>query len=152
MILFPPNVPGIAPNGAHTIANSPTVNLASDQTVPVICKPTTSGGCSVYKNLTINATGVSIKGSAGQVYGWYLYNNASATRYVKLYDSASAPTVGTTVPYITIGIPSLSAANVFSEIGIPFSAGIGIGGTTGVADANTGAPTANDIVGNIFYA
>ena len=43
-------------------------------------------------------TGVNVKASAGQVFGWYLFNAAASTRYVKFYDKASAPTVAATIP------------------------------------------------------
>src|SRR4030042_652964 len=114
----------------HRLLTSTTVALA----------PATSGGLTIYRNLDIDQAGVNIKSSAGQVYGWYLYNNAVTTRYVKLYNKATAPTVGTDTPVMTIGIPPGSAANVEYNIGIPFATGIGIGATTGVADNNPGAP------------
>jgi hypothetical protein len=98
-----------------------------------------------------NTTGVNIKAAAGQVHGWYLYNNASSIRVVKLYNKASAPTVGTDTPSHTIVLPANSGANVFTDTGIAFSAGIGLGVTTGIADNDTTAPTANDVTVNIFY-
>ncbi len=52
---------------------------------------------------------------------------------------------------MTVPLPPFSAANVHFDTGIAFATGIGIGATTGVADNNTGAPSANDVVVNIFY-
>ena len=39
-----------------------------------------------------------------------------------------------------------------TDAGLAFAAGIGLRATTGVADADTGAPTANDVVANVWYA
>jgi hypothetical protein len=114
--------------------------------------PQTTGGLSTYRNLSLVATGVSIKGSAGQVYGWFIANNAASARFVKFYNKASAPTVGTDTPVSTLEIPAGSAANVSFPQGIAFSLGIGIGATNLVADNDTTAPSSNDLVVNIFYA
>lgn len=111
----------------------------------------TTGGESIYRNINLGTAGANIKASAGQVYGWYFYNKANAARYVKFYNKASAPVVGTDVPVMTIGLPPGAGANVEFANGITFAVGIGIGATTGVADADTGAPAANDVVANVMY-
>jgi hypothetical protein len=97
-----------------------------------------------------NTTGVNIKAAGGQIYGWYLYNNATAIRVVKLYDKATAPTVGTDTPTQTIVLPPNGGANVFSDVGFQFVNGIGIGVTNLIPDADTTAPTANDVIINLF--
>jgi hypothetical protein len=113
--------------------------------------PATSGGYSIYRDLDIDETGINIKASAGQVFGWFIHNAASSVRYVKFYNKASAPTVGTDTPVLTIPIPAEAAANVEYLGGIAFATGIGIGCTTGLADNDTGAPSANDVQVNVFY-
>lgn len=117
----------------------------------VSIKPTTSGGLSISRNLDIDESGDNEVNTACQLYGWYIYNNNAATVYLKLYNDSSAPTVGTDTPVMTIPIPSGSAANVEFTNGIAFSSGLGVGATTGVADNDTGAPDANDVVGNFLY-
>jgi hypothetical protein len=120
---------------------------------PATLKPATSGGLSLYRLLAAATTNAnSVKGSAGQLYGWYLYNNAAAAKFVKLYNKATAPTVGTDTPVLTIPLPAGAAANVFSETGLPFATGIAIAITGAVADADTTAVAANDVVVNLFYA
>lgn len=112
----------------------------------------TVGACDVSRLLsaaTTNAT--AVKTSRGRVYGWYLYNANASVRYLKLYDKASAPTVGTDTPLMTIPIPPGSGANAFSPDGIGFLLGIGFALTTGVADNDTAAVAANEIVVNLFY-
>jgi hypothetical protein len=103
-----------------------------------------------YRSLDGQPTGVNVKSAPGQVGGWYLSNNAAAVRYVKLYDKAAAPSSSDT-PKITILLPPNSAANVLAGAGIDFTSGIGIRVTTGVADNDSGSPTANDVLINLFY-
>lgn len=108
-------------------------------------------GCSTYRNINLVATGVAVKATPGVLYGYYMFNNAAAVRYVKFYNKATAPTVGTDVPFLTIALPASSGANLSFNGGVLFKTGIGIGATTGVADNDTAAPTANDVVVNVFY-
>jgi hypothetical protein len=115
----------------------------------------TSGGATPYKLIsaaTTNAT--SVKASAGQVYGIQVFNSNAAIRYLKLYDKASAPTVGTDVPVKVIAIPGNTAgAGVVApiSIGAAFSNGIAFALTTGAADSDTGAVAANEIIVNLDY-
>ncbi len=103
-----------------------------------------------YRSLDVQPTGVVIKSSPGEVGGWFICNQAVATRFIKLYDKATAPGSGDT-PKLTIAVPASSAANILSESGIDFTTGIGIRATQNVADNDTVAPTANDVVLCIFY-
>jgi hypothetical protein len=99
---------------------------------------------------TTNAT--NIKDSAADLYT-IIGNNARASiSYLKLYDKAAAPTVGTDVPLVTIALPaSLPFALDFP--GLSFGLGLGYAFTTAAADADTGALTAADITAlNIIYA
>ncbi len=114
--------------------------------------PSTSGGLTIYRNLDMGITGVEIKSSAGQIYGYYIANNASSVRYVKLYNaySGSVP-ASTDSPVITLPIPANAAANVSHPNGVAFGTKIGIRASTGVGDSDNTAPTANDVIVNIFY-
>lgn len=105
-----------------------------------------------YRNLNVNATGVSVKGSAGKVLGWAMYNAAGSTRFVKVYDKATAPTVGTDTPILTIPITTGQTNNQVGSLNIPFTLGIGLGATTGVADNDTGNPASNEVIVNLFYS
>lgn len=113
--------------------------------------PVSTGGLSVYRNINLVASGINIKSSAGQIYGWYLFNNATTVRYIKLYNKAKAPSVGADTPAMTIPLPCGAAANVIVPSGIAFSHGIGIAATTGVADGNATSPATNEVVVNIIY-
>ena len=139
--------------GTGTMAVSGTVTAnAGTGTMSVNSLAGTSGGSSVTKLISAASTNAtSVKASAGQLDGWYLFNANAATRYLKLYNKASAPTVGTDTPVMTIPIPAGAAANVCLDPGIDFTTGIALALTTGIADSDTGAVAANDIVVNLIW-
>jgi hypothetical protein len=128
-----------------------------DQTTPgttngVTPKPAAAGGPSTARIKAAGSTNAtSVKASAGQVYGWYLYNNTSSVRFFKLYSKASSPTVGTDTPFATIGIPANGGTNIEFAMGVPMGTGIAYAITTGVADSDTGATTADDVHGVLLY-
>jgi hypothetical protein len=99
-----------------------------------------------------NAT--SVKASAGQVHCIYAANNAATIAFLKLYNKASAPTVGTDVPVVTIPLPANGGAVVI-EMNVPdiYATGIAysIHGATGAADSDATACAANQVTGMILY-
>jgi hypothetical protein len=116
-------------------------------------KPRTSGGYTIFRSIDLDETEEEVKATAGQVFGWYIFNAAATTHYVKFYNATTANvTVGTTTPVLTIPVPAGSAANVFTDTGIAFGTAITVAATTGVADNDTGAPAANAVVVNVFYS
>ena len=118
----------------------------------------TSGGLSIFKSIDLDETEEAVKATAGQIYAMHITNLTAAPIYLKLYNATVATVVvGTTVPDITITIP----ANADSDgagftwtipQGIAFSTAITAAATTGVADADAGAPAANAVVACILYA
>jgi len=119
--------------------------------------PRTSGGLSIHRSIDLDESEEEVKASAGQVYGVWFTNTSAGTRWLKFYnDTAANVAVGTTTPVITIGLPGntsddISGALFNGGLGIPFSTAICVAATTGVADADTGAPSANDVIINVFY-
>ncbi len=105
---------------------------------------------SIYRNLDLGVTGQIVKATPGTLFTWYLANDASTVRFVKVYDKATAPTQADT-PVMTLPVPATSAANVALDSGLAFVNGISLRGTTGVADNDTGAPSTNDIIVNLGY-
>lgn len=106
----------------------------------------------ILRNLDVDESGDAGVARACQLFGGIIINqHATDTRYVKLYDKATAPTVGTDTPKITI--PAKAGVPVPFEIvkGVDFTAGIGLGATTAIADADTGAPATNDVIVHLFY-
>jgi hypothetical protein len=119
--------------------------------------PRTSGGLSIFRSIDLDESEEEVKASAGQVYSMWVTNTATSTRFIKFYNATAANvTVGTTTPVITIGIPGNTSDDVSGHfggpLGIAFGTAITVAATTGVADNDTGAPGANEVVVNIFYA
>ena len=125
-----------------TYATEPIPGAQISGTQPVsVTAPTASN---INSAATTNAT--SVKASAGTVYSVTASNINAAIRYLKFYNKASAPTVGTDVPVITIPIPAGGAINIpFGTTGHRFATGIALAITTGAADSDTGAVEANEI-------
>jgi hypothetical protein len=109
--------------------------------------PHTVGGLSTFMasgsdgSSILVATAQAIKATAGQLYGYYIYNVEAAVMYVHFYNTAAASvTVGTTNPMFTVAVPAGAAANLSLTHGIAFSnAGWSCAATT-TAGGNT-APT-----------
>lgn len=105
----------------------------------------------------LSATGTSgdatnVKASAATLYGIKGYNASSSVRYLKLYNSASAPTAGVGTPRHTFALPPLSGFAFDFPQGIAYSAGLGFTLVTTSPDAGAVGVTAADIVGlNIEY-
>lgn len=117
--------------------------------------PTTSGGLSashLVSAATTNAT--VIKNAAGKVYGVIASNVNAAVRYLKLYDLAVAPTVGTSTVKLTIPmVAGTTGPLTFVSFphGIDFSTGISIATTTEATDSGTTAISANESTIHILY-
>lgn len=123
--------------------------VMSDDDGTPIRRPTNSSRI-LSAAASTNAT--SAKATPGNVFKATGHNAAAAVRYLKFYNKASAPTVGTDVPVITLAIPA-STTFQFDLGGFIFTIGIAYALTTGSADADTGALTAADILGlNVIYA
>lgn len=111
-----------------------------------------TGGSSVYKTLDLDETEEEVKATAGSLYGYYFYNASTSVRYLKFYNATAANvTVGTTTPVMTFPLPPSSAGNLGLDVPVAFGTAITIAATTGLADSDTGAPSANDVIVNVFY-
>lgn len=143
--------PGVTTLGQTVAAGSLPVVEASDY-VPL-------GGYSIFRSLDLDETEEAVKATAGQLYKLRITNNATSARYVKLYNDTTANVVvGTTVPVDTIVMPPAAAAGTptvltesYGPAGVAYSVAITAAATTGLADNDTGAPAANDIVITAFY-
>ena len=130
-----------------------------DQTTPGTTNavqdiPATSGGLlksHLVSAATTNAT--NVKASAGQVYGITAFNLNAAPRYLKLHNTAGAPTAGTGVTDTFLIPGNTAGAGLVLNIdkGIVFSTGIAFTLVTGIADTDATAVALNEIVLNIYY-
>lgn len=117
---------GSAVIGAVTISGVPFVN-----STPV--------AATAYSAVTAASTNAGVvKASAGNLFELSISNPTATAINVKLYNKASAPTVGTDVPVVTIPVPAGgSVTREFGALGKRF--------TTGIAIAATAGPLATDV-------
>lgn len=126
---------------------SAAVVLSDEDLAAIINTPTTTF---INSAATTNAT--SIKASPGTLWSVVANNTNAAIRYLKLYNKASAPVVGTDVPVLTLHLPiSNNAAVPIGSNGIRFSAGIAIALTVSPGDSATDAVAANEIKAAISF-
>jgi hypothetical protein len=128
-------------------------DVAAANPLPVADDARATGGSSV-KHLAAagdtNAT--SLKTSAGTVYGATITSRAATPVYLKFYNKASAPTVGTDTPVLVLGCPATDAKSYPFPKGIEFSTGIAFGMTDdGPLDADTDVMTVDECVISIQY-
>lgn len=89
------------------------------------------------------ATAIFVRGIECDVLGYHIYNASNATAYVQFFDMTAGvtPTVGTTVPVWSIGIPTVSHAFLMLPVaGLHFQESLWVAATT-TAGGN-GAPSA----------
>ncbi len=112
----------------------------------------------LYKNIDVDQTEDAVLATRGRVYWIHAMNLATNVRYLKFYNATvGTVVVGTTVPDLTFPLPTQGDSNGAGFVlaitgGIEFDTAITIAATTGVADADSGAPGANEVVVNLGYA
>lgn len=112
----------------------------------------TIGGLTAIKVLsaaTTNAT--TVKASAGRIYGYSFANFTAAWKFVRFYNKATAPTVGTDAPLMTVAVPPNGTADFEQTVPISFATGIGYSITGAVADLDATAVAAADVQGFLLY-
>lgn len=120
--------------------------------VGIQARANATGAASIHHFVAAATTNaLNIKASAGRVLGYHLANTTASWRFVKLHNTAGAPTAGVAVA-LTIGVPPNGVAKLALPAGIGFAAGIARTCVTGAADADATATAANDVVGDIFFA
>lgn len=97
----------------------------------------------VYTLTTTASTNSNLAITGSKAFGTVALSNTSASAiYVKFYNKATAPTVGTDIPYMTIAVPANGFVNYDFSQAIRFNLGIGVGVTGAVADSDTTAVAA----------
>jgi hypothetical protein len=124
---------GVAPNmgAGNSSTGTQRVVIATDQAaIATTTSPASSGGLSFVSG-TIGATKTTIKGSAGNLYGWYLYNPNSSVAYCQIFNATTGSvTLGTTTPDLALAIPATSGANLEVSNGLTFATAISFACTT----------------------
>jgi hypothetical protein len=129
-------VPGV--NAFVTNANA-NGRVTSANSSPVVPSPAPTTYHLIAANTT-NAT--SVKGSAATLMSCQMSNNSTTPAYLKIFNKASAPTLGTDTPVDTLIIPGPAAGGggsnvVFGPGGLTLSLGFALAVTNLIADADS---------------
>lgn len=116
-----------------------------------------SGGLALSSRIASAAAGTNgtiAKAAQGRLFKARAYNATAALRYLKFYNKATAPTVGTDAVILSVALKPNDTTEIdFGAIGYYFSTGIVYALTVGAADNDTAALTAGDVTGvNVIYA
>lgn len=104
-----------------------------------------------YLNSAATTNGALIITGTSGLAAFYATNTGATPAFVKLYNKATAPTVGTDIPEMIIPVPAAVsgvpgvATQIFSFIGMRFALGLGIAITGAVADSDTTAVAAGQV-------
>jgi hypothetical protein len=131
-------------------------NSISPASTVVVPNSNGSGGTTPYKLISLASTNANVvKASGGNLYSIVAIGLTSSVRYLKFYNQATTPNVGTDVPVMTIPVPANTQGAGIAipfTIGVNFSLGIGIALTTTSADNGSTAIGAGDVIVNLTYA
>lgn len=137
--------------GNTTMSTSVPVTIASDQTIAVKAVTTANGETASRVNAANSTNATSLKASAGNVFEIDVYNVAAYAVFLKLYNKASSPTVGTDTPVWTIPIAAGSGFSRVFPLGRNFGTGIAYAITKLQADSDTTVVAAGDLTGSIGW-
>lgn len=103
----------------------------------------TVGGQTLFRDVALSNTDVTVKASAGRVYSWYFKNpHATDTAWVHFYNALIANvTVGSTVPVWSVEVPAGGTNEFEFTVPMTFATGITIAATTSPVHTVSTAPT-----------
>lgn len=134
----------------YAVAN---FGLVKTSLVPSTITSSSTKAFRLISTTTTNA--VVVKNTQGNLYTIVAIGLTEDVRFLKFYDKATAPTVGTDEPVLTIPVPTnLQGAGVVIPLsfGLGFSNGIALALTSGSSDGDTGAIGSGDVILNLTYA
>lgn len=144
-------------NGMPIVEINPLTDkpFAATEGRGITVMPTADGSTGLTqfrRTSTADANVVLVKAGSGRIYGYVFANTSATTRYVKLFNKATAPILGTDPPVRIIMVPANGIAAYHIGPGLPFSAGIGMAITADAADGSGASVSASDILVQIDYA
>jgi hypothetical protein len=140
--------------GQTSSAASAPVVIANDQSsikTLTSLTATANGGTASRINAAASTNATSLKASAGQLYTVDVFNPAAYNVFLKLYNKASAPTVGTDTPVMTIPVAAGGGYSKTWPMGFTFGTGIAYAITKLQADSDTTVVVAGDLTGNAIW-
>lgn len=115
-----------------------------------------AGGCTPNSSISAGAVlETQVKATPGQLYEMVVTNIDATPVFLKLYNDTSANTDETDTPIGRYGVPGTSAVGgivpIRLDVGQYFSTAITFRVTTGIADNDTGALSANEVLVSYCY-
>lgn len=140
--------------GINVVVTNANANVQSGAPVTIIAQTptaTANGATASRVNAAASTNATSLKATAGQLYTIDVFNAAAYNVFLKLYNKASAPTVGTDTPVMTIPIQAGGGYSKTWPMGLSFATGIAYAITKLQADADTTVLVAGDLTGNTTW-
>lgn len=138
-------IPAVQVSGTQPVSGTVTATVTAGTVNPVV--PATP----YFMNSLATTNGALILTGTSGVHALYATNTGAAVAFVKLYNKATAPTVGTDIPEMIIPLPAaVSGVPGVAELKPGFAAyrfalGLGIAITGAVADSDTTAVAAGQV-------
>lgn len=147
-------------NEAGTVFTSATgdyspiaVDSVGNVGMTVIPKTSVAAAPTKFRVVSLNSTNAtSQKVGNANLYQIIVTNTNAAVRFVKFYDKASVPTVGTDVPTMTLGFATGTTPINLEKMPESFTLGLAFAMTTGAADSDAGVVAAGDLILHLRYA
>lgn len=144
-VLYPRVKAGHGADGSYS-------DTSNTEPMPVKIMPYTSGGPTPYHLKAAATTNLtSLKSSPGQIYSIQAFNAAATTKYLKLYDKATAPAPASDTPINVYPLEAGKMTTINFFQGKEFAVGIAFSITGGVGNTDTTALAANDVILNMEY-
>jgi hypothetical protein len=145
------DIASAAPVTGTMVIGSGTVTTVSTVTAVTASGTPTAPATPYILNSLATTNGALILTATSGLHAFYATNAGAAPAYVKLYNKATAPTVGTDVPAMIIpvpaavdGVPGVATLPIGHQ-GFRFALGLGIAITGGAGDADTTAVAAGQV-------
>lgn len=152
------NSTGATPPGTNNIGDVDVLTLpalvtgtATVGAIVPVPKATANGATSSRVNAAASTNATSLKGSAGNLINLDVFNVAAYDVFLKFYNKASAPTVGTDTPVWTIPIKAGTGYAKMFVLGKSFATGLAYAITKLQADSDTTVVVAGDLTGSIDW-
>jgi len=119
----------------------------------ITTKKGSAAGPDVQRDTTITNTAVRAYNGFCELTGWNIQNPNTSIVYLKFWDQAAAPTVGTTIPDKTLEIPGSTTLYMEHETNRSqgtFDKALWYAAVTGRGDTDNTAPT-TAVYAEIYY-
>jgi hypothetical protein len=135
-----------------TSGSEGAIRLTTDRKIYVAVGAAVSGGWTQSRTISAASTNAtSLKTSGGQIGYISATNTGGSPAYLKIYNKASSPTVGTDATFAVYMLPAGFGNNPQLGGGFPCGTGIAFAITGGAADNDTTAVAAAQVIVNIGY-